>query len=56
MLLGSILFGALASAGTTIQLFSDIPIELVDVLQGTVTVFAMVRLTQLTLHRCGGRS
>jgi simple sugar transport system permease protein len=56
MLLGSILFGALASAGTTIQLFSDIPIELVDVLQGTVTVFATVRLTQLTLHRRGGRS
>jgi general nucleoside transport system permease protein len=55
MLLGSILFGALASAGTTIQLFSDIPIELVDVLQGTVTVFAVVRLGQFTLRRRGGR-
>jgi simple sugar transport system permease protein len=56
MLLGSILFGALASAGTTIQLFSDIPIELVDVLQGTVTVFAVVRLGQLTLRRRRGRA
>ena len=56
MLLGSILFGALASAGTTIQLFSDIPIELVDVLQGTVTVFAVVRLGQLTLRWRGGRA
>jgi general nucleoside transport system permease protein len=56
MLLGSILFGALASAGTTIQLFSDIPIELVDVLQGTVTVFAVVRLGQFTLRRRGGRA
>lgn len=56
MLLGSILFGALASAGTTIQLFSDIPIELVDVLQGTVTVFAVVRLGRLSLRRYGRRA
>ncbi len=51
MLVGSIVFGALASAGTTVQLFSDIPIQLVDVLQGTVTVFAVVRLGQLALWR-----
>ena len=47
MLVGAVLFGALASAGTTVQLFSDIPIQLVDVLQGTVTIFAVVRLARL---------
>jgi simple sugar transport system permease protein len=47
MLIGGLLFGALASAGTTVQLFSDIPIQIVDVLQGTVTVFAVVRLGQM---------
>lgn len=47
MLVGAVLFGALASAGTTVQLFSNIPIELVDVLQGTVTIFAVVRLARL---------
>ena len=51
MLIGSMVFGALASAGTTVQLFSDIPIQLVDVLQGTVTVFAVVRLGQLAVWR-----
>ena len=51
MLAGSVLFGALASAGTTVQLFSDIPIQLVDVLQGTVTIFAVVRLAPLVRRR-----
>jgi ABC-type uncharacterized transport system permease subunit len=53
MLLGSIAFGALDSAGATVQLFSDIPIEIVDVLQGTVTIFAVVRLGQLLGRRRG---
>ncbi len=47
MLVGAVLFGALASAGTTVQLFSDIPIQLVDVLQGTVTIFAVVQFAHL---------
>lgn len=51
MLVGAILFGALASAGTTVQLFSDIPIQLVDVLQGTVTIFAVVRFAHLLRGR-----
>jgi simple sugar transport system permease protein len=51
MLLGALVFGALASAGTTVQLFSDIPIQIVDVLQGTVTVFAVVRMGQLLRRR-----
>ena len=42
ILIGSILFGALASAGTTIQLFSDIPLDLIDVLQGTVMLLATI--------------
>lgn len=37
----AILFGAFASAGTTIQLFDNIPLDLVDVLQGTVMMFAV---------------
>jgi ABC-type uncharacterized transport system permease subunit len=47
MFVGAVLFGALAAAGTTVQLFSDIPIQLVDVLQGIVTIFAVVRLGHL---------
>jgi general nucleoside transport system permease protein len=44
VVLGAVLFGALASAGTTAQLFSDIPLDIVDVLSGTVMIFAVVRL------------
>lgn len=47
VVLGAILFGALASAGATIQLFSDIPLDLVDVLQGTVMVAATVQVLAL---------
>ena len=47
ILIGSILFGALASAGTTIQLFSDIPLDLVDVLQGTVMLLATITVFNL---------
>ena len=46
ILIGSILFGALASAGTTIQLFSDIPLDLIDVLQGTVMLLATITVFQ----------
>jgi simple sugar transport system permease protein len=51
MLIGGVVFGALSSAGTTVQLFSDIPIQIVDVLQGTVTVFAVVRMGNLLRKR-----
>ncbi|TCO47961.1 ABC transporter permease [Actinocrispum wychmicini] len=44
VVIGAVLFGALASAGTTAQLFSDIPLDIVNVLSGTVMVFAVVRL------------
>jgi ABC-type uncharacterized transport system permease subunit len=42
---GAVLFGALSSAGATIQLFSDVPIEIVEILQGAVMIFAVAKLT-----------
>jgi simple sugar transport system permease protein len=47
MLLAAILFGALATSGATIQLFSDVPIEIVNILQGMVMIFAVARLSKL---------
>ena len=47
--LAALLFGALASAGATVQLFSDVPLDIVNVLEGTVMIFAVVRL--FGLHR-----
>jgi simple sugar transport system permease protein len=44
-------FGALASAGSTVQLFTGIPLNIVDVLQGTVMVFAVARFTVPRLRR-----
>ena len=41
---GAIVFGALSSAGATIQLFSDVPIEIVEILQGAVMIFAVAKL------------
>jgi len=49
ILLGAVLFGALASAGTTIQLFSDIPLDLVNIIQGIVMIFAVVELGRFRL-------
>lgn len=37
----AILFGAFTSAGTTIQLFDNVPLDIVSVLQGTVMMFAV---------------
>jgi general nucleoside transport system permease protein len=42
--LAAIFFGALANGGSTVQLFTNIPLELVNVLQGTVMIFAVVEL------------
>jgi ABC-type uncharacterized transport system permease subunit len=42
--LAAFLFGALQNGGATVQLFTNIPIELINVLQGTVMVFAVVEL------------
>lgn len=51
ILLGAILFGALASAGTTVQLFSDIPLDIVNIIEGTVMIFAVVEIGRLGLLR-----
>jgi simple sugar transport system permease protein len=47
VVIASILFGALASAGATIQLFSDIPLDSVDVLQGTLMILAAGQVVDL---------
>lgn len=49
--LAALLFGALANAGATIQFFSDVPIEIVDILQGTVMIFAVAQLGRLFVRR-----
>lgn len=51
VVLAAVLFGALASAGATVQLFSDIPLDIVDVLQGTIMIFAVVELFRLRGRR-----
>ena len=43
ILVGAILFGALNAAGATVQLFIDLPVQLIDILEGTVMVFAVPR-------------
>lgn len=49
--LAAVLFGALATSGATIQLFSDVPIEIVNVLQGMVMIFAVARFGWLLKAR-----
>ncbi len=51
MIVGAVLFGALASAGTTIQLFSSVPLDLVDIIQGLVMIFAVMELALPRLRR-----
>ncbi|MFC3640935.1 ABC transporter permease [Aquibium oceanicum] len=51
ILLAAILFGALATSGATIQLFSDVPIEIVNVLQGMVMIFAVARFGWIFARR-----
>jgi simple sugar transport system permease protein len=54
VVVASILFGALASAGATVQLFSGIPLDIVRVLEGTVMLFAVVQI--FTGRRVGAQS
>ena len=53
--LAAILFGALATSGATIQLFSDVPIEIVSILQGMVMIFAVARFGWIFARRRGAR-
>ena len=51
IVLSAIFFGALSSGGAMIQLFSDIPLDLVNILQGTVMIFAVIELSRLPFVR-----
>jgi simple sugar transport system permease protein len=51
IVLAALLFGALASSGAAVQLFSDIPLSIVDVLQGVVMIFAVVELVRRTRNQ-----
>lgn len=51
ILIGALIFGALTSAGTTVQLFADIPLDLVQVLEGTVMMLAVVEAVRWTRNR-----
>ncbi len=46
VLLASLFFGALASAGGVIQLFGNVPIALTQILQGTLMIFAGVQFVR----------
>ena len=50
-MLSALFFGALSSGGAMIQLFSDIPLDLVNILQGTVMIFAVIELSRLPFVR-----
>ena len=55
VVLAAVLFGALASAGATVQLFSDIPLDIVDVLQGTIMIFAAAQVVDVRRRRAEAR-
>jgi general nucleoside transport system permease protein len=43
VIIAAVLFGALSSAGANIQLFSNVPIEIVEILQGAVMIFSLAQ-------------
>ena len=47
LVLAALFFGGLTSGGATIQLFTDIPLDLVKILQGVVMIFAVIDLSRL---------
>ncbi|UOQ55796.1 ABC transporter permease [Leucobacter allii] len=51
IVVGAIAFGALAAAGATVQLFINIPIQLIDILQGTVMMLAVAQFALPRLRR-----
>lgn len=48
---GAIFFGAITSAGGTVQMFADIPLDIVQVLQGLVMIAVVADFTQLHWRR-----
>lgn len=51
VIVGAVAFGALAAAGATVQLFVNIPIQLIDILQGTVMMLAVAQFAIPRLRR-----
>ncbi len=53
----AIFFGALTNGGGLVQLFSNVPIDLINVLQGTVMLFATARFAfRLRFRKVGRRA
>ncbi len=44
VLIGALLFGVLRSGGTTIEVFTDVPIDLVDIVQALIIFFVAIDL------------
>jgi ABC-type uncharacterized transport system permease subunit len=51
IVLASLFFGVLSNGGAMIQLFSNIPIDLINILQGTIMIFAVIDLLRLPAFR-----
>jgi ABC-type uncharacterized transport system permease subunit len=51
VLVGALLFGVLRSGGTTIEIFTDVPIDLVDIVQALIIFFVAIDLNLDFLSR-----
>ncbi len=51
VLIGALLFGTLRSGGTTIEMFTDVPIDLVDIVQALIIFFVAIDLSLDFLSR-----
>lgn len=51
VLIGALLFGVLRSGGTTIEVFTDVPIDLVDIVQALIIFFVAIDLSSSGLAR-----
>jgi ABC-type uncharacterized transport system permease subunit len=51
VLVGALLFGVLRSGGTTIEMFTDVPIDLIDIVQALVIFFVAIDLNLDFLSR-----
>lgn len=51
ILVGAVLFGALNAAGATVQLFINMPVQLINILEGTVMIFAVATFAFPRLSR-----
>lgn len=51
VLIGALLFGTLRSGGTTIEVFTDVPIDLVDIVQALIIFFVAIDFSSGWLSR-----